>query len=66
MTAQSVDDHFRVTMEQPLPTWSPMPDTEQRSLLAALGLDASALPIETYDNGPRHCHVVTRQTENVA
>ncbi|WP_306461763.1 PhzF family phenazine biosynthesis protein [Rhodococcus sp. WS7] len=63
MTAEAVDDYFRVTMDQPLPTWSPMPDAEQRSLLAALGLDASALPIETYDNGPRHTIVTVDSIE---
>jgi trans-2,3-dihydro-3-hydroxyanthranilate isomerase len=39
-------------MQQPLPTWSPFDRPQE--LLAALGVAEAALPIEVYDNGPRH------------
>jgi trans-2,3-dihydro-3-hydroxyanthranilate isomerase len=42
-------------MYQPLPTWEPFGATAQ--LLEALGLEASGLPIDVYDNGPRHVYV---------
>ncbi|UIK01236.1 PhzF family phenazine biosynthesis protein (plasmid) [Rhizobium leguminosarum] len=43
------------TMQQPIPTW----ETYDRAniLLDALGLAASALPVEVYHNGPRHVFV---------
>ncbi|HEY2258231.1 MAG TPA: PhzF family phenazine biosynthesis protein [Solirubrobacteraceae bacterium] len=42
-------------MEQPIPTWEELRCADE--LLAALGLERSALPIEIYDNGPRHAFV---------
>jgi trans-2,3-dihydro-3-hydroxyanthranilate isomerase len=39
-------------MEQPIPTWEPFDRAPE--LLAALGLTSSELPVEVYDNGPRH------------
>ncbi|HWF55439.1 MAG TPA: PhzF family phenazine biosynthesis protein [Solirubrobacteraceae bacterium] len=42
-------------MAQPIPTWAPFPDPE--ALLKALGVGASGLPIELYDNGSRHAYV---------
>jgi trans-2,3-dihydro-3-hydroxyanthranilate isomerase len=42
-------------MEQPIPTWEPL--SHQSDLLAALGVNASGLPIDVYDNGPRHTFV---------
>lgn len=39
-------------MEQPIPTWEPFTAVEK--LLAALGVNAPELPVEVYDNGPRH------------
>jgi trans-2,3-dihydro-3-hydroxyanthranilate isomerase len=42
-------------MEQPIPTWSAFERAPE--LLAALGVAASALPVEVYDNGPRHTFV---------
>jgi trans-2,3-dihydro-3-hydroxyanthranilate isomerase len=42
-------------MEQPIPTWSAF--GAQRELLAALGVWRSGLPVEVYDNGPRHTYV---------
>jgi trans-2,3-dihydro-3-hydroxyanthranilate isomerase len=42
-------------MEQPLPSWGPAADAD--ALLHALGVSASELPIEVYDNGPRHAYV---------
>src|SRR5438552_6780064 len=37
-------------MEQPIPTWTPFESTEE--LFAALGVQASGLPVEEYDLGP--------------
>jgi trans-2,3-dihydro-3-hydroxyanthranilate isomerase len=51
-------------MEQPLPTWSPAPDPG--ALLAALGVPDSLLPIEVYDNGPRHAYVMLADDDAVA
>lgn len=42
-------------MGQPLPTWEPLAQSAQ--LLAALGVERSALPVEVYTNGPRHAYV---------
>ncbi|MGI9183758.1 MAG: PhzF family phenazine biosynthesis protein [Solirubrobacteraceae bacterium] len=42
-------------MEQPIPTWEPLAETE--AVLAALGIAGSELPVEVYDNGPRHAFV---------
>lgn len=42
-------------MEQPIPTWGPF--AAERELLAALGVRSSGLPVEVYDNGPRHTYV---------
>ncbi|HWD65045.1 MAG TPA: PhzF family phenazine biosynthesis protein [Solirubrobacteraceae bacterium] len=43
-------------MEQPLPKVEPFPEVD--ALLAALGIDAAALPVEVYDNGMRHVMVM--------
>jgi trans-2,3-dihydro-3-hydroxyanthranilate isomerase len=51
-------------MVQPIPGWS---DFEaERELLAALGVDRSALPVEIYDNGPRHTYVELTDEDAVA
>jgi trans-2,3-dihydro-3-hydroxyanthranilate isomerase len=42
-------------MQQPLPTWRPYEDED--TLLAALGVDRSELPVELYDNGVRFAYV---------
>jgi trans-2,3-dihydro-3-hydroxyanthranilate isomerase len=42
-------------MEQPIPTWEPL--SRASELLVALGVDSSGLPVEVYDNGPRHTFV---------
>ncbi|MFI1304786.1 PhzF family phenazine biosynthesis protein [Streptomyces sioyaensis] len=42
-------------MKQPIPTWEIYEHDEE--LLAALGLDASTLPVTAYRNGPRHVYV---------
>ncbi|MFE2288829.1 PhzF family phenazine biosynthesis protein [Streptomyces sp. NPDC059443] len=39
-------------MQQPVPEWEPFDRREE--LLAALGVQDSALPVEIYRNGPRH------------
>ncbi|MEV8638024.1 PhzF family phenazine biosynthesis isomerase [Streptosporangium sp. NPDC051023] len=43
------------SMWQPIPTWEPYEQTDE--LLAGLGLVASTLPVEVYNNGPRHVFV---------
>ena len=42
-------------MDQPIPSWEPFARGDE--LLGALGVPASGLPIEVYDNGPRHTFV---------
>ncbi len=51
-------------MHQPVPEWSPF--EAQRELLAALGVDRSGLPVEVYDNGPRHTYVELPDEDAVA
>jgi trans-2,3-dihydro-3-hydroxyanthranilate isomerase len=51
-------------MEQPIP--SVQPYEEEDELLVALGVEASELPIELYDNGMRHVYVSLRSEEEVA
>ena len=42
-------------MAQPVPTWTAFDGAA--TLLAAVGVDRSELPVEVYDNGPRHTYV---------
>jgi trans-2,3-dihydro-3-hydroxyanthranilate isomerase len=42
-------------MRQPLPAWGPY--EHEAELLCALGVRRSRLPIEAYENGPRHVYV---------
>src|SRR5581483_7175639 len=42
-------------MDQPLPAWAPFDAVDE--LLAALGVEASGLPVEHYDLGPGHVYV---------
>jgi trans-2,3-dihydro-3-hydroxyanthranilate isomerase len=51
-------------MTQPVPTVGPYERAAE--LLAALGADASELPVEVYDNGARHALVVLPAKEDVA
>lgn len=51
-------------MEQPLPTWSELAQAD--ALLAALGVERSELPVEVYDNGPRHTFVALSSEAEVA
>ena len=54
----SADDIGQITfawMRQPIPAWALFPRTAQ--LLAALGVPASGLPVESYTNGPTHVYV---------
>jgi len=51
-------------MEQPIPTWEPF--EREAELLAALGVERAALPVETYTNGPTHVHVELESPEVVA
>jgi trans-2,3-dihydro-3-hydroxyanthranilate isomerase len=42
-------------MVQPVPTWTAFEHAEE--VLAAVGVQRSELPVEVYDNGPRHAYV---------
>jgi trans-2,3-dihydro-3-hydroxyanthranilate isomerase len=51
-------------MVQPVPTWESYAGEE--ALLSALGVERSELPVEVYDNGPRHVFVTLGSEEEVA
>jgi trans-2,3-dihydro-3-hydroxyanthranilate isomerase len=51
-------------MRQPIPSWEPYEMASE--LLAALGLQSSALPVEAYRNGPRHVYVGLASEQAVA
>ena len=51
-------------MSQPLPTVEPHPD--ESALVAALGVEASELPVEVYDNGTTHAFVALASEAAVA
>jgi trans-2,3-dihydro-3-hydroxyanthranilate isomerase len=51
-------------MQQPLPTWQPF--AGEAELLAALGVDASVLPVELYDNGMQNVYVGLGSADEVA
>ncbi len=51
-------------MEQPIPSVESFDRAD--ALLAALGLTASELPVELYDNGPRHVLVAAPDADMVA
>jgi trans-2,3-dihydro-3-hydroxyanthranilate isomerase len=42
-------------MAQPVPTWEAFDRADE--VLAAVGVERSELPVEIYDNGPRHTYV---------
>jgi trans-2,3-dihydro-3-hydroxyanthranilate isomerase len=51
-------------MVQPVPRIEPFPETP--SLLRALGIERASLPVEIYDNGPRHIFVALASEADVA
>ena len=51
-------------MVQPIPKVEPVPDPAP--LLRALGIARAALPVELYDNGPRHVYVALGSEAEVA
>ena len=51
-------------MEQPLPTIEPYADAD--TLLEALGVERSELPVEVYDNGMGHVYVTLGSEDEVA
>jgi trans-2,3-dihydro-3-hydroxyanthranilate isomerase len=51
-------------MVQPVPTWEAY--AEEAGLLSALGVERSELPVEVYDNGPRHVFVAAGSEDEVA
>jgi len=51
-------------MRQPVPDWEPYEMAAE--LLAALGIQASGLPVEAYRNGPRHVYVELASEQAVA
>jgi trans-2,3-dihydro-3-hydroxyanthranilate isomerase len=52
------------TVEQPIPSWSAFADAGP--LLEALGVEGSQLPVECYENGPRHVLVALATAQEVA
>ncbi len=55
---------LRGTVNQPIPSWGAF--AEEGALLAALGVERSQLPVECYENGPRHVLVALATAEDVA
>jgi trans-2,3-dihydro-3-hydroxyanthranilate isomerase len=51
-------------MVQPVPTWEAYEG--EAALLSALGVERSELPVEVYDNGPRHVFVAVGSEDEVA
>lgn len=51
-------------MDQPVPTVQPF--AGETELLAALGVTGSQLPVEVYDNGPRHVFVALADVASVS
>jgi trans-2,3-dihydro-3-hydroxyanthranilate isomerase len=51
-------------MVQPIPSWQPYED--EAEALAALGVERSELPVEVYENGPRHAYFRLGSEEAVA
>jgi len=51
-------------MEQPIPEWAAF--EAERELLAALGVRRAGMPVEIYDNGPRHVYVELPEADAVA
>jgi trans-2,3-dihydro-3-hydroxyanthranilate isomerase len=51
-------------MAQPVPTWTAFDRADE--LLAAVGVERSELPVEVYDNGPRHAFVCLPDAAAVA
>jgi trans-2,3-dihydro-3-hydroxyanthranilate isomerase len=52
------------SMSQPVPSWEAFAAAEE--LLAALGASESLLPVEVYENGPRHIYVTLGSEREVA
>jgi trans-2,3-dihydro-3-hydroxyanthranilate isomerase len=51
-------------MAQPIPTWAPFDRVDE--VLSAVGVARSELPVEVYDNGPRHTYVCLPDETSVA
>jgi trans-2,3-dihydro-3-hydroxyanthranilate isomerase len=51
-------------MDQPIPTWATFDPADE--LLAAVGVQASGLPVEAYDLGPGHVYIELESAEHVA
>ncbi|HEV2592663.1 MAG TPA: PhzF family phenazine biosynthesis protein [Gaiellaceae bacterium] len=51
-------------MEQPIPKWEPFENAD--ALVAAVGAQASGLPVEWYDLGPGHVYIELESAEQVA
>jgi len=51
-------------MEQPIPSWQPYERASEA--LGALGVEASGLPVEVYDNGPVYVYVELEDERAVA
>ena len=51
-------------MTQPVPTWTAFEHAAE--VLAAVGVERSELPVDVYDNGPRHTYVCLPDEASVA
>jgi len=51
-------------MAQPIPSWEPF--GEEETLLRAIGVGRSELPVELYDNGAQHVYVALASEDEVA
>ena len=51
-------------MAQPIPTWAAFDRADE--VLAAVGVSRAELPVEVYDNGPRHTYVCLPDEASVA
>ena len=51
-------------MEQPLPRWKPVTNVDE--IAAALGVEGSSLPVESYDLGPGHTYLELESAAAVA
>jgi trans-2,3-dihydro-3-hydroxyanthranilate isomerase len=51
-------------MAQPIPTWTAFDRADE--VLAAVGVSRSELPVDVYDNGPRHTYVCLPDEASVA
>ncbi|MFI6281609.1 PhzF family phenazine biosynthesis protein [Streptomyces sp. NPDC050988] len=64
-TQRLSEDRFTAWMDQPLPTISPIPDSQAEDLVDVLGLKRSVLPITLYNAGIPHLYVMAESPDDV-